>query len=358
MSNESDLKAATTLLTPHEIDRWQTSRDAHGSVRRLSLMRGDHSYDWYADQVLAITKHLSADRGGILESLEIAQFVPDAARSTGEDPPPIGEVLGPVAHSLTSLWLDVPNVGSGTLLGILYNLPKLREFTIYAPSIQKSQYKGETTQRGPFATGKLGLFHLNVGGDNFIKQLLQHEPLGYHEMALSHNKLIDSYNALINASGSTLQSLTIRDIGKHTPISAINAQLRIPCSEERHFKRVHDHMSVVNCSELSELAFCAGEISEAKTTRMITAVLSTVSSTKFEKLRISYQSVLDSDTVTAEADSPEWDAVDEELVRIASESDHQIEVTFNSPPAGGSASIQASRFLSRFQEKGTVRFVS
>lgn len=115
-------------------------------------------------------------------------------------------------------------------------------------------------------------------------------------------------------------------------------------------------MSVVNCSELSELNFRAGEISEAKTTRMITAVLSTVSSTHFEKLRISYQSTLDSDTVTAEADSPEWDAVDEELVRIASESDYQIEATFNSPPVGGGAPIQATRFLSRFQEKGTVKF--
>jgi len=90
---------------------------------------------------------------------------------------------------------------------------------------------------------------------------------------------------------------------------------------------------------------------------MITAVLSTVSSTRFERLRISYQLVLDSDTVTAEADSPEWDAVDEELVRIASESDYQIEVTFNSPPAsGGDTPIQATRFLSRFQEKGTVKF--
>jgi hypothetical protein len=115
-------------------------------------------------------------------------------------------------------------------------------------------------------------------------------------------------------------------------------------------------MSVVNCSELSELVFGAGEISEAKTTRMITAVLSTVSSTRFERLRISYQSVLDSDAVTAEADSPEWDAVDEELVRIAGESDFQIEVTFNSLSAGGDTPIQATRFLSRFQEKGTVKF--
>ena len=89
---------------------------------------------------------------------------------------------------------------------------------------------------------------------------------------------------------------------------------------------------------------------------MITAVLSTVSSTRFERLRISYQFVLDSDAVTAEADSPEWDAVDEELVRIASESDYQIEVTFNSLSTGGNTPIQATRFLSRFQEKGTVKF--
>jgi len=89
---------------------------------------------------------------------------------------------------------------------------------------------------------------------------------------------------------------------------------------------------------------------------MITAVLSTVSSTRFEKLRISYQFVLDSDTVTAEADSPEWDAVDEELVRIASESDFQIEVTLSSLSTGGNAPVQATRFLSRFQEKGTVKF--
>ena len=224
MSNESDLEAATTLLAPHEIDGWQTSGDVHASVRRLSLMRGEDSYNWYADQVLAITKHISADRGGILESLEIAQFVPDA-RSTGKDPPPIREVLGPVAHSLTSLWLDVPDVGSGTLLGILYNLPKLRAFTIYAPSIQKSQYEGDTTQGGPFMPGNLGLFHLNAGGDNFINQLLQYEPLEYHTMALSHNKLIDSYNALINASGSTLRSLAIHDIGEHTPIPTTNTQL-------------------------------------------------------------------------------------------------------------------------------------
>lgn len=129
-----------------------------------------------------------------------------------------------------------------------------------------------------------------------------------------------------------------------------------PRPEERHFKRVHDHISVANCSELSELTFRAGEISEAKTTRMITAVLSTVSSTRFEKLRISYRFILDSDTVTTEADSPEWDAVDEELVRIASESDHQIEVTFNSLSESGGVPIQATRFLSRFQEKGTVKF--
>ena len=89
---------------------------------------------------------------------------------------------------------------------------------------------------------------------------------------------------------------------------------------------------------------------------MITAVLSTVSSTRFQRLRISYQFVLDSDTVIAEEDSPEWDAVDEELVRIASESDYQIEVTFNSLSAGGDTPIQAARFLSRFQEKGTVKF--
>lgn len=129
-----------------------------------------------------------------------------------------------------------------------------------------------------------------------------------------------------------------------------------PCPEERHFKRVHDHISVANCSELSELIFRAGEISEAKTTRMIAAVLSTVSSTRFEKLWISYQSALDSDAANAEADSPEWDAVDEELVRIAGESDYQIEVTFNSVSAGGDAPIQVTRFLSRFQEKGTVKF--
>jgi len=89
---------------------------------------------------------------------------------------------------------------------------------------------------------------------------------------------------------------------------------------------------------------------------MIAAVLSTVSSTRFEKLRISYQLVLDSDTVTGEADSPEWDAVDEELVRIAGESDYQIEVTFNSLRVDGGAPIHATRFLSRFQEKGTVKF--
>lgn len=115
-------------------------------------------------------------------------------------------------------------------------------------------------------------------------------------------------------------------------------------------------MSVANCPELSELTLGAGEISEARTTRMIAAVLSTISSTCFEKLRISYQCTLSSDTVATEADSPEWDAVDEELVRVASESDSQIEVTFNSLSLGGGASIQASRFLSRFQEKGTVKF--
>lgn len=129
-----------------------------------------------------------------------------------------------------------------------------------------------------------------------------------------------------------------------------------PSSEEFHFKRVHDNISVANCSELSELVFGAREISEAKTTRMIAAVLSTVSSTRFEKLRISYQLALDSEAVTAEADSPEWDAVDEELVRIAGESDCQIKVTFNSICTGGGAPIHASRFLARFQEKGPVKF--
>lgn len=89
---------------------------------------------------------------------------------------------------------------------------------------------------------------------------------------------------------------------------------------------------------------------------MIAAVLSTVSSTRFEKLRISYRLALDSEAVTVEADSPEWDAVDEELVRIAGESDCQIEVTFNSLCVGGDAPIQASRFLSRFKEKGPVKF--
>jgi len=225
MSSESDLKAATTKLAPHEIEGWRTSGDAHTSVRRLSLMRGENSYDWHADQVLAITVHLSADRGGILESLEIAQFVPDVG-STGEDPPPIGEVLRPVAHSLTSIWLDVPDIGSGTLLGILYSLPKLQEFTIYAPTIRRSHYEGAIAQGGPLMTGKLGLFDLDVGGDNFIKQLLQHDPLGYHTISLGHNKLIDSYNALINASGNTLRNLAIHDIGKHAPILATNTQLQ------------------------------------------------------------------------------------------------------------------------------------
>jgi len=224
MSSESDLKVATILLTPHEIEEWQTSGGTHTSVRRLSLMRGEDSYDWYADQVLAVTKHLSADRRGLLESLEIAQFVPDI-HSTGGDPPPIGEVLMPVAHSLTSIWLDLPDVGSGTLFGILHNLPKLREFTIYAPIIRKSLYEGDTAEGGPFVTGKLGLFHLDVGGDIFIKQLLQLDPLEYHTIALGHNKLIDPYNALINASGNALRSLAIYDIGKYAPIPAANAQL-------------------------------------------------------------------------------------------------------------------------------------
>jgi len=187
-------------------------------------------------------------------------------------------------------------------------------------------------------TGKLGLFRLDVGGDNFINQLLRHDPLEYHTIGLSHNKLIDSYNLLINASGDTLRSLTICHI------------------EEVHFKRVHDNISVANCSQLSELIFGAGKISEAKTTRMIAAVLSTVSSIHFEKLRISYQLPLDSEAVTTEADSPEWDAVDEELVRIAGESEYQIEVTFNSLCPGGGAPIHASRFLSLFQREGFLHF--
>lgn len=89
---------------------------------------------------------------------------------------------------------------------------------------------------------------------------------------------------------------------------------------------------------------------------MIAAVLSTVSSTHFKKLRISYQLTLDFEAVAAEADSPEWDAVDEELVRIAGESECQIEVTFNSLCATGGSPIHASRFLSRFQEKGPIKF--
>ena len=228
MSSESDLKAAasgTTLLAPHEIEGWQASESAHTTVRRLSLVRGEDSYDWHADQVLAITKHLSADRGGRLESIEIAQFIPEAG-STGENPPPIGEVFRPVAHSLTTIWLDVPDVGSGTLLDILCNLPKLQEFTIYAPTIQKSRYEGDIIRGSPSTIGKLGLFHLDAGGDNFIKQLLQYDPLEYHTIGFSHNKLIDSYNALINASGNTLRSLAIHDIGKQTPIPTTNAQLQ------------------------------------------------------------------------------------------------------------------------------------
>lgn len=228
MSTASDPKAkaaVTTLLAPHGIEEWQTSGTSHKSVRRLSLMRGEDSYEWYADQVLAITRHLAEDRGGILESLEIAQFIPDVG-STEQDPPPIGEVFRPVAHSLTSIWLDVPDeVRSGTLLGILYNLPKLQEFTIYAPTIRKSLYEGEINQGGPM-TGKLGLFHLDAGGDVFIKQLLQHEPLGYHTIGLSHNKLIDSYNSLINASGNTLRSLSIRDIGKYTQTPVARTRFR------------------------------------------------------------------------------------------------------------------------------------
>ena len=161
----------------------------------------------------------------MLESLEITQFIPDAG-SRGEDPPPIGEILRPLAHSLTRIWLDVPNeVGSGTLLSILYSLPKLQEFTICAPIIRKSPYEGETNQGGPSLTGRLGLFRLDVGGDNFINQLLrlQTEPLEYHTIGLSHNKLIDSYNSLINASGNALRSLAIRHIGKRAPLPANDA---------------------------------------------------------------------------------------------------------------------------------------
>ena len=361
MSSERDLKVKveSTLLTPRDIKEWQASENSHKSVRRLSLVRGVDSYEWHADQVLAITRHLSADRGGILESLEIAEFIPDTG-STGEDPPPIGEVLRPVAHSLTSIWLDVPNeIGSGILLGVLYTLPRLREFTIYAPAIRKSQYQGEITKGCPSMTGKLGLFHLDMGGDHFVRQLLRHQPLEYHTMGLSHNKLIDSYNSLISTCGKTLRSLAIRDVGKYIQIATKGGTLnREPCIEERHFKQVHDHISVADCPELSELVFDAGRISESKTTRMIAAVLSTVSSVSFGRLRISYQIVLDSDTVTAEVDSPEWDAVDEELVRIAGESDCQIEVIFNSLSPGGGAPVQAPRFLSRFQEEGTVKFTS
>ena len=222
MPSESDMKptATTLLVAPHDIEEWQTSETSHNSVRRLSLMRGENSYEWYADHVLAITKHLSADRGGMLESLEITQFIPEDG-SAGEDPPPIGEVLGPVAHSLTSIWLDVPNeVGSGTLLGIFYSLPMLQEFTIYAPIIRKSLYQGK--QGAPSMTGKLGLFHLAAGGHNFINQLLEHDPLEYYAIGLSHNKLIDSYNSLINASANTLRSLAIQHIGKRPPIPTNN----------------------------------------------------------------------------------------------------------------------------------------
>jgi len=240
MPNESDLKAATsattTILTlaPHEIEGWKSSSEnARTPVRRLSLVRGEDSYEWRADQVLEITKRLSADRGGVLEFLEIAQFIPEAGSTEG-DPPPIADVFRPVAHSLTSISLDVPDVGSGTLLGILHSLPNLKEFTIYAPNIRRYRYEGDVAQAGPSMTGKLGLFHLDVGGDNFIKQLLQH-PLEYHTIGLSHNKLIDSYNALINASADTLRSLAMHDIGKHTPnihpsppvpIPATNTQLQ------------------------------------------------------------------------------------------------------------------------------------
>ena len=212
----------TLMVAPHEIEEWQTSETSHKSVRRLSLIRGEDLHEWHADQVLAITKHLSADCGGMLESLEITQFIPDAG-STGEDPPPMREVLGPVAHSLTSIRLDVPNeVGSGTLLCILCSLPRLQEFTIHAPIIRNSLYEGEIDQGTPSMTGKLGLFRLDAGGDNFISQLLQNDPLEYHTIGLSHNKLIDSYNLLINASGNTLRSLAIHHIGKRTQIPTNN----------------------------------------------------------------------------------------------------------------------------------------
>lgn len=228
MPSESDLKTAAPLVAPHEIEEWQTSETSHKSVRRLSLVRGENgedSHGWHADQVLAITKHLTADRGGMLESLEITQFIPDAG-STGQDPPPIGGVFRPVAHSLTSIRLDVPNeVGSGTLLGILYSLPKLKEFTIYAPIIRKSIYQGEITQEGSSVTRRLGLFRLDVGGDYFINQLLQTDPLECHTIGLSHNKLIDSYNSLVNASVNTLRSLAIHHIGNCAPIPPNNAQL-------------------------------------------------------------------------------------------------------------------------------------
>jgi hypothetical protein len=228
MPGEPDPKTApaTLLVAPHGIEAWQTSEATHKSVRRLSLIMGEDLYKWYADQVLAITNHLSADRGGTLESLEITQFIPDAG-STGEDPPPIGWVFRPVAHSLTSIWLDVPNeVGSGTLLDIFYSLPRLQESTIYAPIIRRSLYQGEINQGGPSMTGKLGLFHLDAGGDNFINQLLQNQPLGYHTIGLSHNKLIDSYNLLINACGDTLRRLAVHHIGKRASIPAKNTQLR------------------------------------------------------------------------------------------------------------------------------------
>ena len=240
MSSESDLKAATTstilTLAPHEIEGWQSSSEnAHWSVRQLSLVRGEDSYEWRADQVLAITKHLSADRGGVLESLEITQFIPDAGSTEEDPPPPIGEVLGPVAHSLTRISLEVPDVGSGTLLGILCSLPRLQEFTIRAPNIQRSRYEGDTAQAEPSTTGKLGLFQLDVGGDYFIKQLLQY-PLEYHAIGLSHNKLTDAYNALINASADTLRTLEMHDIGKHTPKITIRPsdQLSTPIHVQRN----------------------------------------------------------------------------------------------------------------------------
>lgn len=228
MPSKSHLnKAASTLLVaPHEIEEWQTSETSHKSVRRLSLTKGEDPCEWHADRVIAITKHLSADRGGMLESLKIDQFIPDAD-SMGGDPPLIEEVLRPIAHSLTSISLDLPaEVESGTLLGILCSLPRLQEFTIYAPIIRNSLYEGEINRGSPSMTGKLGLFRLDVGGDGFINQLLQNDPIEYHTIGLSHNKLIDSYNLLINASRNTLRCLAIHHIGKRARIPVNDTQLR------------------------------------------------------------------------------------------------------------------------------------